>query len=232
MTKYHINDKGEPAVCRAVKGNCPFGGDETHYKSKEDAQVVSDKRNEAEFSLLPGSKHKKASEVNNKQQIYARVAKPEDEVYMSNRKIFLEAESPTPTYIEKCRSCERIEDYSFYKKDKKDTYHFDTDRKGRKDKLENIYGEGDTVGFYEVDHQLKGNQYRKQVIEIKDTGRLIIYDKYKGHKVTTFMAHRARIETMMILAGEIPDQDFINKVKINHTNDLLRQAVDRKYGKA
>ena len=42
------------------------------------------------------------------------------------------------------------------------------------------------------------------------------------------MAHRARIETMIILAGEIPDQDFMRNVTINHTNDLKRQAIDRK----
>ena len=26
MTKFHINAKGVPAPCKAIKGNCPFGG--------------------------------------------------------------------------------------------------------------------------------------------------------------------------------------------------------------
>lgn len=225
MTKYHINDKGKPAVCKAVKGNCPFGDADTHYNSKEEAQVEVNKRNQAKYSLLPGTRNK--GKTNNKK--FVRKATKKDNAYVNGRKKFLSNETPAPTYIEKCRSATKIENYDFYKKDReKETRHFDHDRKGRLDKLENIYGDGETVGFYEVDHQVKGTKYKKQVVEIKSTGQLVIYDKHKGHKVTSFMAHRARIETMIILAGEIPDQDFMNEVTTNHTNDLKRQAIDRK----
>lgn len=37
MARYHINSKGEPGVCRA-KLACPFGGDEAHFASKEEAR--------------------------------------------------------------------------------------------------------------------------------------------------------------------------------------------------
>lgn len=38
MTKYHINKKGLPSICRAKKGNCPFGGEDSHFPSKTAAQ--------------------------------------------------------------------------------------------------------------------------------------------------------------------------------------------------
>ena len=53
MAKYHINKHGVPAPCRAKEGNCPLGGDESHFNSKEEAQEYADKQNESEFSFLP-----------------------------------------------------------------------------------------------------------------------------------------------------------------------------------
>lgn len=53
MAKFHINKHGVPAPCRATKGNCPLGGDESHFNSKEEAQEYADKQNEKEFSILP-----------------------------------------------------------------------------------------------------------------------------------------------------------------------------------
>ena len=55
MAKYHINSKGVPATCRATKGNCPFGGAESHYATKEEAQKMADEVNSREFGLLPDS---------------------------------------------------------------------------------------------------------------------------------------------------------------------------------
>lgn len=223
MTKYHINDKGEPSICRATKGNCPFGGAGTHFNTQQEAQDEVDRRNEAEYELLPRSK---PSKLNNK---YVRLATELDREYVKNRKSFLEKETKAPTYIEKCRSCKRLDDTSFYLNDRHNTVHFEKERKALANKLENIYGNGDSVGFYEVDHQVKG-KYRKQVIEIKSTGQLVIYDKRKGNIVTTFMAHRARSETMIILAGEIPTDSFLHTAKENHKKDLARQAIDRRNG--
>lgn len=57
--KYHINSKGMPAVCRAKKGNCPFGGEsgeENHYNSIVEAQRAADKLNEESYGFLPGLK--------------------------------------------------------------------------------------------------------------------------------------------------------------------------------
>lgn len=53
MTKFHINKHGVPAPCKATKGNCPLGGDETHFSSKEEAQVAADEINAAKYGHLP-----------------------------------------------------------------------------------------------------------------------------------------------------------------------------------
>lgn len=52
MTKYHINSKGVPGPCSATKGNCPYGGADSHYDSPEAAQAAADKRLESEFGII------------------------------------------------------------------------------------------------------------------------------------------------------------------------------------
>lgn len=47
--KYHFNTKtGNPNICRAEK-NCPFGGDEVHYPSKEEARKGYEARQQGSF---------------------------------------------------------------------------------------------------------------------------------------------------------------------------------------
>lgn len=53
MTKYHINKKGIPAPCKATKGNCPLGGDESHFSSQEEAQAAVDSQNASDYGILP-----------------------------------------------------------------------------------------------------------------------------------------------------------------------------------
>lgn len=53
MSKFHINSKGVPAPCHAKKGNCPFGGADSHYDNLEDAQKGADMRNEKNHGILP-----------------------------------------------------------------------------------------------------------------------------------------------------------------------------------
>lgn len=53
MSKFHINSKGVPAPCKAQKGNCPFGGADSHFDTAEQAQVHLDNQSEQEHGLLP-----------------------------------------------------------------------------------------------------------------------------------------------------------------------------------
>ncbi len=40
MAKYHVSSDGNPRVCKALEGNCPIGGNESHYTSKEAARAA------------------------------------------------------------------------------------------------------------------------------------------------------------------------------------------------
>lgn len=42
-TKYHINSKGTPSICRATKGKCPFGGADQHFESQQEAYAHAEK---------------------------------------------------------------------------------------------------------------------------------------------------------------------------------------------
>ena len=53
MTKYHIKKDGTPGICRA-KENCPLGGTNEHFESKESAQEYADNKNKSEHGILPG----------------------------------------------------------------------------------------------------------------------------------------------------------------------------------
>ena len=48
MAKYHINSKGNPALCRATKGKCPFGGADQHFESQQEAYAHAEKIHEQE----------------------------------------------------------------------------------------------------------------------------------------------------------------------------------------
>lgn len=50
MAKYHITADGKPGVCHAQKGLCPFGGDDQHFPTAEQAQVAADERAIEEFT--------------------------------------------------------------------------------------------------------------------------------------------------------------------------------------
>lgn len=52
MSKYHINKNGVPAPCKAQKGNCPFGGDEKHFPTREKAQEYADQKAIKEYGII------------------------------------------------------------------------------------------------------------------------------------------------------------------------------------
>lgn len=50
--KFHINKNGVPAPCKATKGNCPLGGDESHFDTLEEAQSFIDRQMAEQHGLL------------------------------------------------------------------------------------------------------------------------------------------------------------------------------------
>lgn len=63
MSKFHINAKGVPAPCKATKGNCPFGGEDSHYNSQEEAQTAIDQINKEAHGIMPGMKTRPKEEI-------------------------------------------------------------------------------------------------------------------------------------------------------------------------
>lgn len=50
MAIYHIKKNGEPGRCRAFVGNCPFGGPDEHYLTKDDARRSFELKQGGSFS--------------------------------------------------------------------------------------------------------------------------------------------------------------------------------------
>jgi hypothetical protein len=52
MSKYHVNKNGVPAPCKAQKGNCPFGGEDKHFSTREKAQEYADQKAAKEYGII------------------------------------------------------------------------------------------------------------------------------------------------------------------------------------
>ena len=53
----HINSNGDPGTCRAKPGNCPFGGENDHYKDKAEARRIYEEQQELLSGIGIGPKH-------------------------------------------------------------------------------------------------------------------------------------------------------------------------------
>ena len=63
MSKWHNGPNG-PGICRAKAGNCPFGGEESHFDSREEAEKDFNKRKAKEYGILPEVNAKDMAEDN------------------------------------------------------------------------------------------------------------------------------------------------------------------------
>ena len=52
MSRYHINAKGVSAICKAEKGQCPFG-EENHFATQEEADVAAKAQNTKKHGIMP-----------------------------------------------------------------------------------------------------------------------------------------------------------------------------------
>lgn len=56
MTKFHIGRNGTPTLCKAQKDNCPFGDENHHYNTKEEAQKHVETKLSQEYNVYNGNK--------------------------------------------------------------------------------------------------------------------------------------------------------------------------------
>lgn len=108
--KYHINKNGKPAICKAKTGNCPLGGNDTHFKTKEAAQKYVDKKGKEEHGLLPSvedsvskktkvTKEAKPSREDKVKECFDRIEQGVKDVFTSdNYKNYLKAVSKFHRY--------------------------------------------------------------------------------------------------------------------------------------
>lgn len=210
--RFHINKHGVPAPCRAKPGNCPLGGDESHFGTKEEAQIEADKNNEQEFGILSVNKGDKGK---SEELTHKKATTPSSFMFIERRKGEIKRQSyDRQKYIERCKSTEKLEDYVA---NTDETYHYREERANREKQLANEFGKGEIIGHYKVNHLVGRDnpKYMDQIVEIRDTGQIKVYDVNTGRTVTTFMAHRQRIEVMMLQAGEMPQEKWMKKVNRN-----------------
>lgn len=72
MTKYHINKKGIPSICKAKDGNCPLGSDNPHFNNLQDAQIYADNENKKQYGLTPELTENNMNDLINKRNELAK----------------------------------------------------------------------------------------------------------------------------------------------------------------
>lgn len=56
MAKYHIGKSGQPTICRAKNGNCPFGTEKQHYDTKQQADNAIATKLQKDTNVLSSAK--------------------------------------------------------------------------------------------------------------------------------------------------------------------------------
>lgn len=70
MAKFHIGRSGKPAQCNAKKGNCPFGSEEEHYKTREEAQKHLENKLSGINAVLASAKKQREQEKTQERETY------------------------------------------------------------------------------------------------------------------------------------------------------------------
>lgn len=55
MDKFHIGKNGLPSICKAKQGNCPLGGEENHFNTKQEAYKAVENRLDQQYNTLSSS---------------------------------------------------------------------------------------------------------------------------------------------------------------------------------
>lgn len=65
MAKFHIGRGGKAAICSAKKGNCPFGTDEEHFKTRDEAKAAAQEKLAKENNVMQSSSKKSSVKEDN-----------------------------------------------------------------------------------------------------------------------------------------------------------------------
>lgn len=92
------------------------------------------------------------------------------------------------------------------------TFHYKEERSAREDLIKSQLGEGTPIRYYKVNHLVKDDFYEDQVFEVLSNGQVRIYDNRNGKLVTTFIPTKQRLEIIMLSAGDVPEESWINNI--------------------
>lgn len=71
---------------------------------------------------------------------------------------------------------------------------------------------GEKVGYYLVNHLVgppKSEEFRDQIVEIRATGNMRIFDPETDECTTSFLPNSHRVEVVMLRARQIPTEEFL-----------------------
>lgn len=74
MSKFYIGKSGKPTICHAKQGNCPFGSDEEHYKTREEAS----KALENNYEKIILTSNNKDSSIKNYNEVIKELSEKAD----------------------------------------------------------------------------------------------------------------------------------------------------------
>lgn len=137
-------------------------------------------------------------------------------------------ESNKRTYYNRMRWAKRISSIEENTGELSRTYHYEVERKDKREQMKDFFNEGEVIGNYKINHTLETRKflrgkpvdYNTQIVEVRDNGRCVVYDTH-GNVVTTFLANHSRIEAYMIKANEKPNKEFLDTIKANKTIAVL-----------
>lgn len=192
MAKYHIDKHGMPALCTAKSRPCPLG---EHFDTEAEAMSYAQNQMQKEFGLLANKE--------------VQVNKMIEDLKAKN-------DYRKQDYIFRCKSAKRVDRVAPTGK----TYHANKDRKSKRERMRRMYGEGQHVGDYLVNHQVGSMRgYRNQYTRVYDNGRIVLYDYNTKAEITSFMAHETRVAAILLRAGEVPDEKLLENAKENYRKE-------------
>lgn len=206
--RFHVNKQGEVGVCQAKKGICPF----QHFDTKDEANSYSSKQGEKNFGVFG----KKKQEM--KPRVYSEpdADKPFGRRKRVNKPTAMIIESKVPgSYYHKIKSI------SFYNSELKENvgcYHYEYERKERMDRISEAVGEGVPVDRFVIDD----GRSKPQIHEIRDNGRIIVYDLRTHKPITSFVAKENRIIDIYDKMKLVPPKGLIEKAADNESKKYNR----------
>lgn len=145
MAKYHVNAAGEAGPCKATQGGCPFGGEENHYSTPEEARAAYERtatKKKGLFSIFKRSKPKHEVVED------AAIEEPKPAV----RKPIIAVREPNPVAVKDRRSTDGALDMRRFKG------LLDIAKKGKWDVMEDgtlLRASGDKQNTFEALSQLQ-----------------------------------------------------------------------------